>query len=94
MPPLQARWFSLSMAASSSPSLWFTPPPQRTAYFSSRRSPGVVLRVSASRTPVPASSATMAAVAVAIPERRMARLRAVRSPATRAAASPLSSSSR
>ena len=38
-----AMWFSLSMAASSSPMRWLMPPPQRTAYFS--RCPGVVLRV-------------------------------------------------
>ena len=65
---------------------------ERTAYFSSRRSPGVVLRVSARRTPVPSSWATKAAVAVAIPERRMAKFKAVRSPATKAAAGPCSSS--
>ncbi len=42
----RARWLSLISTASSSPPRWFQPPPQRTAYFSSRRQPGVVLRVS------------------------------------------------
>ena len=39
MPPAQAMWFSLSMAASSSPMRWLMPPPQRTAYFSSTTKP-------------------------------------------------------
>ena len=55
IPPAQAMWFSFSIAASSRPMRWLMPPPQRTAYFSSKRSPGVVLRVSARRTPVPSS---------------------------------------
>ena len=42
----KARWLSLIMAASYNPRRWFQPPPHRTAYFSSRRQPGVVLRVS------------------------------------------------
>ena len=69
---------------------WLRPPPQRPAYFSSSLKPGVVLRVSARATPVPSSSATKRAVAVAIPDSRIARLRAVRSPATKAVAGPSS----
>ncbi len=34
MPPAAAKWFSLSRTPSPSVSRWFTPPPQRTAYFS------------------------------------------------------------
>ena len=45
MPPATAMWLSLIRIASSSPKRWLKPPPQRTAYFSSARSPGVVLRV-------------------------------------------------
>ena len=44
-PPASARWLSLISMASSRPKRWFAPPPQRTAYFSSARRPGVVLRV-------------------------------------------------
>ena len=40
-------WLSLISAASDKDIRWFIPPPQRTAYFSRARSPGVVLRVSA-----------------------------------------------
>ncbi len=46
MPPAIRRWFSLTRIASSRPKRWLRPPPQRTAYFSSARRPGVVLRVS------------------------------------------------
>ena len=73
---------------------WLLPPPQRTAYFSSTRRPGVVLRVSTSCTPEPCSWLARAAVAVAMPESRIARLRAVRSAPTKAAAGPSSSSRR
>ena len=38
-------WLSLIRIASSRPKRWLKPPPQRTAYFSSARRPGVVLRV-------------------------------------------------
>ncbi|GIW74871.1 MAG: hypothetical protein KatS3mg103_1393 [Phycisphaerales bacterium] len=44
-----ARWLSLISTASYSPMRWFVPPPHRTAYFSSCRRPGVVLRVSTTR---------------------------------------------
>ena len=58
---------------------WFTPPPQRTAYFSSARRPGVVLRVSRTRAPVPSSASTQRCVSVATPDRWHSRLSAVRS---------------
>ena len=45
MPPATAMWLSLISIASSRPKRWLMPPPQRTAYFCSARSPGVVLRV-------------------------------------------------
>ncbi|CAM5477530.1 hypothetical protein SCYAM73S_05469 [Streptomyces cyaneofuscatus] len=45
-PPAAMTWLSLTRAASESDIRWLTPPPHRTAYFSSARSPAVVLRVS------------------------------------------------
>ena len=53
IPPAAAMWLSLMSAASPSPIRWLRPPPHRTAYFSSWRSPGVVLRVSRTVQPVP-----------------------------------------
>src|SRR5262249_57967263 len=41
-PPAASTWLSLTSAWSASDIRWFSPPPQRTAYFSSARSPGVV----------------------------------------------------
>ena len=52
-PPAATTWLSLTSAASDSDIRWLTPPPQRTAYFSSARRPGVVLRVSRTAAPVP-----------------------------------------
>ena len=46
MPPARRMWLSLMRIPSSRPKRWFVPPPVRTAYFSSARSVGVVLRVS------------------------------------------------
>ncbi len=54
------RWFSLTRIASSRPARWLAPPPQRTAYFSSARRPGVVLRVSRMVAPVPSTAADVA----------------------------------
>ena len=51
--PARSAWLSLTMTSSKSPTRWFSPPPQRTAYFSKARSPGVVLRVSRTRARVP-----------------------------------------
>ena len=45
-PPARRMWLSLIRMPSSSPPRWLVPPPARTAYFSSARSVGVVLRVS------------------------------------------------
>ena len=67
---------------------WFDPPPARTAYFSSARSPGVVLRVSVMRSLAPSVAATYAWVTVAIPDRCCRKFSAVRSPASSAAAGP------
>ena len=49
---------------------WLTPPPATTAAFSSSLRPGVVLRVSRIRAPVPSTARTKVAVIVATPERR------------------------
>ena len=45
-----ARWLSLTSTASERLARWLWPPPARTAAFSRARSPGVVLRVSSTRT--------------------------------------------
>ena len=47
--PRSAMWLSLISTASSRPKRWLMPPPQRTAYFSKARRPGVVLRVQTMR---------------------------------------------
>ena len=73
---------------SSRPKRWLRPPPQRTAYFSSARSPGVVLRVSRISAPVPSIASTKRRVSVAIPDRRPRRLSAVRSPVRTARVRP------
>ena len=59
-PPAAAMWFSLIRIASNRPKRWFVPPPARTAAFSSARRPGVVLRVSRIRAPVPSTARTYA----------------------------------
>ncbi len=79
IPPAAATWLSFTSAASPSPMRWFIPPPQRTAYFSSWRSPGVVLRVSRTAHPVPATASAHALVAVAIPDRCVRKFSMVRS---------------
>ena len=60
----------------------------RTAYFSSARAPGVVLRVSVMRSLAPSAAATKAWVRVAMPDSRCRKFSAVRSPASSAAAGP------
>ena len=62
MPPATAMWLSLIRIASSRPKRWLKPPPQRTAYFSSARRPGVVLRVQQMRALVPAARRRKSAV--------------------------------
>ena len=82
--PTSATWLSLIRIPEARSERWLTPPPVRTAYFSSARRPGVVLRVSVTRTLAPSAAATKAWVSVAIPERRCRKLTAVRSPASSA----------
>ena len=60
---------------------WFVPPPHRTAYFSSSRQPGVVLRVSRIFAGEPAAASTNFRVSVATPLSRWRKFRAVRSAA-------------
>ena len=62
-------WLSFTSAASLRLIRWFCPPPHRTAYFSRRRSIGVVLRVSRMTAPVPETASAHLDVAVATPER-------------------------
>src|SRR5882724_9623568 len=88
MPPATAMWLSLISMASSRPKRWLKPPPQRTAYFSNARSPGVVLRVQQMRSLVPATRRTNSWVALATPDRWPSRLSAVRSTASTARAGP------
>src|SRR5215213_6168746 len=56
--PAAWMWLSLTSRASYRPMRWLAPPPQRTAYFSRNRRPGVVLRVSRTTAPVPATAST------------------------------------
>ncbi len=82
-PPAAITWLSLTRAASDSDMRWLAPPPQRTAYFSRARSPGVVLRVSRTVALVPSSASAQARVAVAMPDSRPSRLSALRSAVSR-----------
>ena len=86
--PASRMWLSLIRMPSSSAARWLAPPPARTAYFSSTRSVGVVLRVSkmAAR---PAAASTKRRVRVAVPDMRCRKLRAVRSALSSAAALPV-----
>src|ERR1051325_5151919 len=71
-----------------SPKRWLRPPPQATAYFSKRRQPGVVLRVSRILACVPRTLAANCAVSVATPERRWTKFSATRSALRIARAGP------
>ena len=73
---------------SNSPIRWLRPPPQVTAYFSNRRQPGVVLRVSRICARVPLIASTNCAVKVAMPESRWTKFNATRSALRRARAGP------
>ena len=64
---------------SNRPKRWFFPPPATTAYFSKRRQPGMVFRVSRILARNPLISLTNAAVAVATPLNRCTKFRATRS---------------
>ena len=79
--PAAVMWFSLINTCSLNEARWLKQPPQRTAYFSSARQPGVVLRVSTIRTPVPVACAASAKrrEMLAIPDRRCRKFKAVRS---------------
>ena len=59
-PPASRTWLSLIRIASKRPTRWFVPPPAATAYFSSARSVGVVLRVSRTVMRPPAASTNCA----------------------------------
>src|SRR6266536_23964 len=87
-PPAVRMWLSLTRRASPRLMRWFWPPPARTAYLASWRSPGSVLRVSRITAPVPSTAATNAAVSVATPERWPSRLSSVRSAASTTLAGP------
>lgn len=78
-PPAATTWLSFTKAASDRDMRWLTPPPQRTAYFSRARRPGVVLRVSRTFAPVSSSTSAHARVAVAMPDRRHRMFSALRS---------------
>ena len=88
MLPAAMMWFSLIRIASYRPMRWLWPPPQRTAYFCARRRPGMVLRVSSTRTAVPATAATWRAVVVAVAESSCRKLSAERSAVTSGRAWP------
>ncbi len=74
-----------------SPMRWFCPPPIRTAYFSSIRYPGNVLRVSRMLTSVDWTRLTKARVIVATPERCCKKFSAIRSAASIDRAGPSTS---
>ena len=86
-----ARWLSLTSTKSDSEPRWLTPPPARTAAFSSARSPGVVLRVSHTRHAglAAAAASTNRRVSEATPERWQRKLRAVRSAVSTDASGPV-----
>ena len=87
-PPAIRAWFSFTRIASWRPARWETPPPASTAAFSSSRRPGVVLRVSRIRVPVPCDRSHVARGRVATPDSRPSRFRATRSAARMPAARP------
>ncbi len=94
--PTAAMWLSLMRIPSESPIRWLNAPPVLTAYFSRRRKPGVVFRVSRILAVVPSTSSAARRAVVAMPERRWRRFNAgrsalrmvPRSPATRPMRSP------
>ena len=59
-PPRAAMWLSFTRRAYDRFIRWLQAPPQRTAYFSTARRPGKVLRVSLTTAPVPATASTIA----------------------------------
>mmetsp|Transcript_61916 Transcript_61916/g.139532 ORF Transcript_61916/g.139532 Transcript_61916/m.139532 type:complete len:272 (+) Transcript_61916:259-1074(+) len=81
-PPHAQTWLSLSMVMSLRLMRCGTPPPTMTAYFSTRRKPGVTFRVAATMPCQPRRSFTSASdlASVAMPLALERMLRAVRSP--------------
>src|SRR2546430_14827835 len=84
--PSSAQWLSFQSTAAESERRFSTPPPTVTAYVSSARRPGVVLRVWVTRAPVPLTASTARRVTVATPDNRCRELRATRSPESSVAA--------
>ena len=93
MLPAASLWLSLIMATSYRPMRLLVPPPARTAYFSSARRPGVVLRVSSTVALLPASRSAQRRVWVATPDIRQSRLSAVRSAVSSARVGPVTTAS-
>src|SRR2546422_910086 len=83
-PASSAQWLSFHRTAVASEARLSTPPPTRTAYNSSARSPGVVLRVWVIRAGVPATASTARRVSVATPLKCWRKFKATRSPASSA----------
>src|SRR5256712_81579 len=83
-PASSAQWLSFHRTALASEARLSTPPPTRTAYNSSARSPGVVLRVWVIRAGVPATASTARRVSVATPLKCWRKFKATRSPASSA----------
>src|SRR5256885_7626148 len=84
--PSNVQWLSFQSTAPASEWRFSTPPPTVTAYVSSARRPGVVLRVCVIRERVPSTASTTRRVTVAMPDRRCRKLRATRSPESNVAA--------
>ncbi len=80
MLPAALMWLSLSMIISYKPKRWLTPPPIRTASFSSNLKLGVVLRVSSTLQPVPATASAYCRDTVAVADKVCNKFNAVRSP--------------
>ena len=90
--PTAAMWFSLMSTASNKPMRWFSPPPQRTAYFCARRKPGQRLaRVEDARARAGDELRVACASAVAVPDSVCRKFSAVRSPVTMLRAGPRNS---
>ena len=88
--PATSTWLSLIIAASHNPMRWFCPPPMRTAYFSRKRKPGMVLRVSRRTASVSPIASTYSRTMVAMPERCWTVFKALRSAVSMARALPSS----
>mmetsp|Transcript_100 Transcript_100/g.392 ORF Transcript_100/g.392 Transcript_100/m.392 type:complete len:226 (-) Transcript_100:10-687(-) len=88
--PAAHTWLSLSMTICDKSSRCVAQPPTSSAYFSTMRKPGVVLRVPATAPRHVAGTAARAVLAaVATPDARASVLSAVRSPSSRSRAGPV-----